>query len=127
MTPRLPYRRDVSGGRIEARLSADDRDRLSGYAVARNLTLAQANRELIHLALENPKTDPSPDAEDRGELVLELGLLNLIAIEQVLKLVETIIPNGAGAADAFLVPAAQAAQERLARGTQRSRRGAPNG
>lgn len=62
---------------------------------------------------------PTSDAWDEGydhSLQQELLLLNLIAAEQTIKLLESLSPYSQTSADALLIPAAQAAQHRIARG-----------
>jgi hypothetical protein len=64
-----------------------------------------------------PQRRPSDSWDESYDHSLqhELIVLTLMATEQVLKLLESITPYGKGA-DQFLVPAAQAAQKRIARG-----------
>ena len=71
-------------------------------------SVAFAFRELLQDQLEG-RRDSSPLPAADPELQLHL----LVAIEQVLLLVESILPEGPGAADKVLAEAAQAAQRRL--------------
>src|SRR5258708_6343392 len=66
-----------------------------------------------------PAPKPRPAGWDEGydhALQQELSLLNLMATEQTIKLLESLSPYGQTAADEVLIAAAQAAQQRIARG-----------
>ena len=86
-----------------------------------NVPLAQAARRLLRLGVRAARNDPESPLPDDPTLsfLTEIGMLNLVAVEQLIQLVESITPDGAGAAAPFLVPAFRAAQERLARGARK--------
>jgi len=112
--PREPFR---LGFRMTIRLGAAETQPLRAYAQKRSLTLGEAARRLIRSGLASSRSLSSDQGDtDRGQLLEELGVLNLIVSEQTLKLIETITPQGPGSADELLVAATEAAQRRLARG-----------
>jgi hypothetical protein len=88
--------------------------------------LSEAARRLIRTSL---KIGGSPliEENDQGALLQEFALLNLIVSEQTLKLLETITPQGPGAADALLGAATQSAQHRLVGGLRAEPPGNGNG
>jgi hypothetical protein len=102
-------------------VSPAERQLLEEYAEAESIPLAQAARRLIRLGVRHTRSDPeaapAPDETSRDDFLAEVGMLNLIAAEQLIQLVESITPEGSGAAKAYLIPATRAAQERLAKGT----------
>jgi hypothetical protein len=110
------------------RMTPEDAAHLCTYADAEGRTVSEAVRYLIRVGLggRTAEADFASGAqpEPRSDLLAELGFHNLIATEQVLKLLETIVRDGQGAADRLLPAAGQAAQVRLARaesGRPRSR------
>jgi hypothetical protein len=103
--------------RMTLRLGASEIDPLRAYAQKRSLTLGEATRRVIRTGLaSSASVSPDQDDADRGRLLEELAVLNLIVAEQTLKLLETISPQGPGSADELLVIATESAQRRLARG-----------
>jgi hypothetical protein len=88
-----------------------DRDRTSVSAVLRVAARDAAGMP----APPKPKPAGWDDGYDHA-LQQELSLLNLIATEQAIKLLEAISPYGQTAPDELVVAAAQAAQRRIARG-----------
>jgi hypothetical protein len=112
---REPFRLD--GTRIAVRLGSAEADPLRIYARQQSLSLSEAARRLIRSSLRNTgSTLIEEDDTDRGALLEELALLNLIVSEQTLKLLETITPHGPGAADTLLGAATKSAQHRLVGG-----------
>ena len=84
------------------------------------LTLGAALRIAARSSLGRPGALRRPDSGfDEGydhALQQELILLNLVATEQAIKLLEAMALYGGPAVDDMIVPAAQAAQRRIARG-----------
>ncbi len=99
-------------------MTADDLAQLRRYAADQARAVAPAALFLMRSGLAaaplEPTTTPGPVAA--ADLLTELGFHNLIATEQVIQLLETIVRDGPGAADRLLAAAARAAQARLARG-----------
>ena len=110
-TPRLT-------DRLTLRLTADDLGRLRRYADEHSRAVAPAALFLVRAGLGSPPEEPSGSARGAAgaDLLAELGFHNLIATEQVIQLLETIVRDGQGAADRLLAAAGRAAQLRLARG-----------
>lgn len=104
--------------RVDLRMSPDDLAQLRRYAAEYARSVAPAALFLVRSGLAAPPVEPSvtPPAVVGADLLTELGFHNLIATEQVIKLLETIVRDGQGAADRLLPAAGQAAQIRLARG-----------
>lgn len=116
---REPFR--LGGTRIAVRLGSAEADPLRIYARRHSLSLSEAARRLIRTSLKNTgSTLIENDDTDWAALLEELALLNLIVSEQTLKLLETITPQGPGAADALLGAATQSAQHRLVGGLSTS-------
>jgi hypothetical protein len=123
---REPFR--LGGTRIAVRLGSAEADPLKIYARQHSLPLSEAARRLIRISLRNTGSTLIEEEEtDRGALLEEFALLNLIVSEQTLKLLETITPQGPGAADALLGAATQSAQHRLAGGFRTESPGKSNG
>jgi hypothetical protein len=124
---REPFR--LGGTRIAVRLGSAEADPLRIYARRHSLPLSEAARRLIRTSLRNSgSTLIEEDETDRGGALLEeFALLNLIVSEQTLKLLETITPQGPGAADSLLGAATQSAQHRLAGGLRTESPGKGNG
>jgi hypothetical protein len=79
--------------------------------------LSDAARILIRTSLSRSASALlEPDDTERGALLEELAVFNLIVSEQTLKLLETITPHGPGAADQLLDTATLSVQRRLASG-----------
>jgi len=116
----LIRRRQRLTERFMVRLTAEDLDRLRAYAEAEARPVAHAALYLIRLGLRTGAAEPdmraASDEVPRADLLSELGLHNLIATEQVIQLMQSVVRDGAGAADRVLPAAARAAQARLARG-----------
>ncbi len=76
----------------------------------------------------SPRRNPDSwdDSYDHS-LQHELIILTLMATEQAIKLLEKLLPVGHGSAYEVLVPAAQAAQQRIARGIPNSLGGKTDG
>ena len=106
--------------RFMVRMTAADLERLRAYAEAQARPVAHAALYLIRLGLRpgGAGADPVAVSDDvpRADLLSELGLHNLIATEQVIQLMQSVVRDGAAAADRVLPAAARAAQARLARG-----------
>ena len=116
-TSRLSRQRQLTD-RVDLRMTPDDLAQLRRYAAEHARSVAPAALFLVRSGLAAPPVEPSvtPPAAVGADLLKELGFHNLIATEQVIKLLETIVRDGQGAADRLLPAAAQAAQIRLARG-----------
>lgn len=112
----------MSGSRrnrcVTLRMTADDLALLRRYATEHARQVAPAALFLVRAALANPPAEPAvaAGAGAGADLLTELGFHNLIATEQVIQLLETIVRDGPGAADRLLPAAGRAAQVRLARG-----------
>jgi hypothetical protein len=106
--------------RFMVRMTVEDLERLRAYAEAQARPVAHAALYLIRLGLRPGGADPDTvavtDDVPRADLLSELGLHNLIATEQVIQLMQSVVRDGAAAADRALPAAARAAQARLARG-----------
>jgi hypothetical protein len=106
--------------RFMVRMTAEDLERLRAYAEAQARPVAHAALYLIRLGLRPGGAEPDivalTDEVPRADLLSELGLHNLIATEQVIQLMQSVVRDGAAAADRVLPAAARAAQTRLARG-----------
>jgi hypothetical protein len=87
-------------------------DRLATTADERGLSVSGLVRSLLADALSTPQ--PAPPAVPREHRSPELELHLLVAVEQVIALIESFLPQGKGAAEAVLAEAAIAAQRRLA-------------
>ena len=109
-----------TGVDLHIRLSADERAELDQYAQTERLVLSQAARRLMRLGARGAAKDPGSVSADRAtatiDFLTELGMISLVAVEQVLQLLESITPKGPGAGGTYLIPAVRAAQERIARG-----------
>jgi hypothetical protein len=129
MATSRPYK--LSGGSMRVRVSDIERRQLDEYATAESLPLGQAVRRLMRIGLAAPRQDPEAKPETspagRHDMLLEVGLLNLVAAEQVLQLLETITPEGTGAGEAFLSSATQAAHSRIVRGAESASFGGGDG
>jgi hypothetical protein len=113
--PHEPFR---LGLRTTLRLGTVEGESLRTFAREHSLSISEAARRLIRTVLSRGHlTQFDEDDTDRAALLEELALLNLIVSEQTLKLLETIIPQGPGAADDLLGTATQSVQRRLARGS----------
>lgn len=115
------------GFRITLRMGAPEAGPLKTYAREHSLSLSQAARRLIRSSLSTGRSALPEDDTERGALLEELLLINLTISEQTLKLLETITPQGPGAADALLVEATQSVQRRLARDPALELAGTVNG
>jgi len=105
----------LGGPRI--RLGTAEAEPLRAYASRHSLSLSDAARILIRTSLSRSASPLlEPDDTERGALLEELAVLNLIVSEQTLKLLETITPYGPGAADQLLDTATLSVQLRLATG-----------
>ncbi len=93
---------------IHLRLTQEQKERLGEAARKRRTPLATTLRDLVDEAL-TPDAEKAVTAMGEQELVLHV----LVAVEQVLLLVESILPEGPGAAEKVVADAAQAAQRRL--------------
>ena len=104
--------------RVMLRMTADDLARLRSYAAEHSRPVAPAALFLVRAGLASPPAEPGTPASPPAvaDLLAELGFHNLIATEQVIQLLETIVRDGPGAADRLLAAAGRAAQVRLARG-----------
>ena len=100
------------------RMTSDDLACLRRYAAEHSRQVAPAALFLVRAGLADPPVEPSAAAGSGpgADLLAELGFHNLIATEQVIQLLETIVRDGPGAADRLLAAAGRAAQVRLARG-----------
>jgi hypothetical protein len=100
------------------RMTADDLARLRRYSAEQSRPAAPAALFLLRAGLASPPPEPPSSASPvaPADLLTELGFHNLIATEQVIQLLETIVRDGRGAADRLLPAAARAAQARLAQG-----------
>lgn len=116
---------------MRVRVSDVERRQLEEYATAESLPLGQAVRRLMRIGLAAPRPDTDETHETRPagrhDMLLEVGLLNLVAAEQVLQLLETITPEGSGAGEAFLSSATQAAHSRIVRGAEGGSLGGSDG
>lgn len=114
-THREAFRLD--GSRLKLRLGGVEAESLRTFAREHSISLSEAARRLIRTVLSRGHLVKLEEEDtDRAALLEELALLNLIVSEQTLKLLETITPQGPGAADALLVDAIQSTQRRLGRG-----------
>ena len=128
----VPVRRyRLAGGSMRVRVSEAERRQIDDYASAESIPLGQAVRRLMRMGLAAPRQDVDETAETntagRHDVLLEVGLLNLVAAEQVLQLLETITPEGSGAGEAFLPSATQAAHSRIVRGAESGSLGGGDG
>lgn len=114
---RRPYA--MAGGRLLVRLTAAERAQLEAFADTESLPLARAAAKLMRTGLAAPApaaaTDPSAPAQD--DLATEIALHNLVATEQALRLLESMVRQGPGAAHDVLAAASHAAQRRLSSST----------
>ena len=78
----------------------------------RGVAAAAVVRAAVADSLAAP--EPAPSATDQRLTAPELELHLLIAVEQVIALIESILPEGEGAAGRVLAQAALAAQRRIA-------------
>jgi hypothetical protein len=98
--------------RFTVTLRAEDHAELQALASRRRVSRSQALRLAIRDAFaEHPATAPTAEESAVGE---ELALHNLVATEQVIKLLERFIPGGPAAAAEALPLAVGAAQVRIA-------------
>jgi hypothetical protein len=99
------------------RMTPDDLARLRSYAVEQSRSAAPAALFLLRAGLASPPEPYSSVAPvGPADLLTELAFHNLVATEQVIQLLETIVRDGRGAADRVLPAAARAAHARLAQG-----------
>jgi hypothetical protein len=116
-----PRVRDLAAGqlpvegpikRFTVSLRAEDQLELRAFASQHRVSLSQAVRLAIRHAMADPPA-ASATAEETaaGE---ELALHNLVATEQVIKLLERFLPGGPAAAAEVLPLAIGAAQLRIA-------------
>ena len=121
----------LEGGSMRVRISVAERRQLEEYASAESIPLGHAVRRLMRMGLAAPKQDADANSEPnpagRHDMLLEVGLLNLVAAEQVLQLLETITPEGSGAGEAFLASATQAAHSRIVPGAESGSLGGGDG
>jgi hypothetical protein len=96
---------------LKVRLTPSARASLRQMARRRGTTMSAVLRELVIQSLAEPVAQEAP--AQAGE-ALELQLHVLIAVEQVLALIESFLPEGPGAAARVQEEAALAAQRRLA-------------
>ena len=110
---------------VMLRMTADDLARLRSYAAEHSRKVAPAALFLVRAGLADPPGEPqvAAGADTGADLLAELGFHNLIATEQVIQLLETIVRDGPGAANRLLAAAGRAAQARLARGESVSESG----
>ena len=99
-----------------------NRERLSISSVLR-----AAARDAAGTPAPKPARTASWDDGYDHALQQELSLLNLMATEQVIALLEAMAPYGQVSAEEVLVQAAQAAQRRIGRGIPSSLDGRPGG
>ena len=97
---------------VHLRLPAGVLEQLASRASERGLTVTAVVRFLLADALAAPQPAPAPVPRELRPPELELHLL--VAVEQVIALIESFLPQGKGAAAAVLAEAALAAQRRLA-------------
>jgi hypothetical protein len=112
--------RHVRSRRITVNLDDTEMAELTRAAERDGIPVGTALRVAARGTLGRPAALRRPESGfDEGydhALQQELILLNLIATEQAIKLVESLAPYGGPSADDLVVPAAQAAQLRIARG-----------
>jgi hypothetical protein len=105
--------------RVAVNLTPEELTELRALAARDRITTSAALRRAVRDAAGLPALiRPRGTSFDEGydhALQQELVLLNLIATEQAIKLLEAIAPYGARG-DEVVVQAAQAAQSRIARG-----------
>jgi hypothetical protein len=109
----------MAGGRLLVRLTAAERAQLEAFADTESLPLARAAAKLMRsaLAAPAPATATEPSAPTQDDLATEIALHNLVATEQALRLLESMVRQGPGAADGVLAAASHAAQHRLSSST----------
>jgi hypothetical protein len=121
----LIVRRPRLTQRLMLRMTVEDFAGLRTFAEAEARPVSHAAIYLIRVGLSGKTAGadiaPAGGPEPRAELLSELAFHNLIATEQVIKLLETVVRDGQGAADRLLPAAGQAAQVRLARGESSER------
>lgn len=93
---------------LHLRATEEQADLLRERARRAGSSLSSAFRTLLQDQLEGRRSSSPSNLADQ-----ELQLHLLVAVEQVLCLVESILPEGPGAAEKVLAEAAQAAQRRL--------------
>jgi hypothetical protein len=115
-------------------LTAAELAEVQTLASRERLSISSVLRAAARDAAGTPAPKPTrPASWDDGydhALQQELSLLNLMATEQVIALLEAMAPYGQISAEEVLVQAAQAAQRRIARGIPSSldgRDGGPGG
>ena len=107
--------------RITVSLTAPELAELRTLAGRDRTSISAVLRMAARDAGDMPPEKRNPAGWDEGydhALQQELSLLNLVASEQVIKLLENMAPYGQVSADESLAEAAQAAQRRIARGSQ---------
>jgi hypothetical protein len=117
------------GHRVTVAIDESDLAELRKRAQRDRLPLATAFLIAARDGFGRPAQPRRPASWDEGydhSLQQELLVLNLLAIEQAIKLIENVTPYGQGA-DQFLVEAARAAQQRIARGIPEALQGRSNG
>lgn len=106
--------------RLTVCLTLDEMAEVKAMATRERLSVSAVLRVAVRDAVgKAPARKANVNTFDEGydhALQQELMLLNLVGTEQAIKLLEALNPYGAQAADEVLVPAAQAAQRRIARG-----------
>lgn len=102
-----------AGGQFHLRLSAANREGLETFADRERCPLSRAADLLIAAGLRAETARAEEPA--RQNVTTELLLHNLVATEQVIRLLEPVVRHGAGAADAVLAEAGIAAERRLSR------------
>ena len=107
---RIPY------SEFHIRLTPQEVDQVEEVAGELGVPIAPTVRLLVGLGIESRKQPVRPTAASESQPSTEMLLHLLVAVEQVLALIESFLPEGPGAADAALPAAAMSAQRRLASG-----------
>lgn len=100
---------------LHIRLAPQEIDAVEDVARELGVPIAPTVRLLVGLGIESRRR-PAPTATEgrESERSTEMLLHLLVAVEQVLALIESFLPEGPGAADAARPAAALSAQRRLA-------------
>ena len=100
--------------RFTVSLQPDDHTELAGLALRLRVSRSEALRRAIRDRLAET---PEPDAANDTSMAEELALHNLVATEQVIRLLERFLPGGTAASAEVLPAAIGAAQVRIASGS----------
>jgi hypothetical protein len=103
--------------RIVVALGDEDRADLEAIARKGRISLNEAMRQAIRSVASKPAPPPAkrpePEPTEDAGSSLEIAVHSLVAVQQLIILMETLLPEGPGAANRVLGQAAAAVQQRL--------------